>query len=255
MALIGELPVGEKIKLTFDGSSRNFIIIHQGNPDSTIYDSSCDGTWLLMEDFYDVRAFDSGAENNYAETTIESAINKFTNLSKFDSDVQSAIKRAKIPYVSGLGNTGSLVTGANGLSSYFFLLSLREVGFSDEGFDDGVALSYFATATNTERIAYYNGKATRWWLRSPRETTDSSAYAIDTDGDYDSYYVSNKFGARFAFIISSDFEVADGSAIKGSVNIGGTYKELVGGHVNIGGTWKEICGSYVNIGGTWKQTF
>lgn len=255
MALIGELPVGEKIKLTFDGSSRNFIIIHQGNPDSTIYDSSCNGTWLLIEDIYKEQSFDGGSENNYAESTIGTAINRTSFRAKFDSDVQSAIKRAKIPYVSGLGTTGSLVTGANGLSSYFFLLSLREVGFSDEGFDDGVALSYFATATDTERIAYYNGKATRWWLRSPRTTNNTYVYAIDTDGDYGRYSVGNKYGTRFAFIISSDFEVADGSAIKGSVNIGGTYKELVGGHVNIGGTWKEICGSYVNIGGTWKQTF
>lgn len=38
------MAVGSTVKIKVDGTLMDFIIVHQGNPDSTIYDSSCDGT-------------------------------------------------------------------------------------------------------------------------------------------------------------------------------------------------------------------
>lgn len=38
------MTVGSTVKIKVDGTVKDFIIVHQGNPDSTIYDSSCDGT-------------------------------------------------------------------------------------------------------------------------------------------------------------------------------------------------------------------
>ena len=45
---LGDMAVGSTVKIKVDGTLRDFIIVQQGNPDSTISDSSCDGTWVLM---------------------------------------------------------------------------------------------------------------------------------------------------------------------------------------------------------------
>ena len=47
--------IGSTIKLKVNGSARNFIVVHQGKP-SSVYDDSCNGTWLLMQDIYENRA-------------------------------------------------------------------------------------------------------------------------------------------------------------------------------------------------------
>ena len=47
---LGDMAVGSTVKIKVNGTAKDFIIVHQGNPDSTIYDSSCDGTWVLMKD-------------------------------------------------------------------------------------------------------------------------------------------------------------------------------------------------------------
>jgi hypothetical protein len=39
----------------------------------------------------------------------------------------------------------------------------------------------------------------------------------------------------------------------GSVNIGGTWKDLVKPSCNIGGTWKDGLELWTNIGGVWKK--
>lgn len=43
--------------------------------------------------------------------------------------------------------------------------------------------------------------------------------------------------------------------MSGSVNIGGTWKNVSGMSVNIGGTWKSVSTGYVNIAGTWKTFY
>lgn len=41
-----------------------------------------------------------------------------------------------------------------------------------------------------------------------------------------------------------------------SVNVGGSWKELVDGTaVNVGGTWKNVAEIFVNVGGTWKSAW
>jgi hypothetical protein len=53
MAKLGSLAVGDIVSLTYNGAATDFIIIQQGNPDSSFYDSSCDGTWLMNRYVYD----------------------------------------------------------------------------------------------------------------------------------------------------------------------------------------------------------
>ena len=49
---IGNLAVGNIVKVKESGTDIDYIIVQQGNPDATMYDAGCDGTWLLRKDVY-----------------------------------------------------------------------------------------------------------------------------------------------------------------------------------------------------------
>lgn len=213
---IGDLAVGDSVFLNVSGVGREFIVVNQGIPQgSSLYDASCDGTWLLMKDCHTKQQYDDnrvhdGGTNDYENTTIHTYLNG-TFLGVFDADVQSAIKQVKIPYRKGTGSGGTTQVGTNGLSTKVFLLSWYEVGRTDGSPVDGGRLSYFESGTDTsanqKRICYYNGSAARWWLRSPTTSDAHRARIVDNDGGLglNSVYVS--YGIRPALILPPDFKV------------------------------------------------
>ena len=44
MAKLGDMAVGSTVKIKVNDTLRDFLIVHKGNPDTSIYDASCDGT-------------------------------------------------------------------------------------------------------------------------------------------------------------------------------------------------------------------
>jgi hypothetical protein len=201
---IGELPVGTSVWTSVNGVLKEFIIVNQGIPsNSTLYDASCDGTWLLMKDIYENRQIHS-ANNSYYNTSDIHAYLNGTFLGLLDID----IKQVKIPYGTGGTNVAS---GSNGLSTKIFLLSCCEVGFtSDTDLTvpvEGAAVSYFSGSgnTNANRVAYLNGTATHWWLRSPRtDTTNTHAFYVYQNGARNNNNLTLSRGIRPAFVVESD---------------------------------------------------
>ncbi len=210
--------VGSVVKIKVNGTLRNFIVVHQGKP-SSIYDASCDGTWLLMEDIYETRQWHSSNVNDYANSTIHSYLNS-TFLNLIDANIRAQIKQAKIPYRPGSGASQSVNSGANGLSAKIFLLSDREVGYTQSNVNqyivnDGAKLSYFQDGNGTtEKIAKLNGSATGWWLRSPRTSGSTSAWLVNSHGHAGYSYCTDTYGVRPALILPSTLLVSD----DGSVN-------------------------------------
>lgn len=210
--------VGSKVKIKINGTLRNFIVVHQGKP-STLYDSTCDGTWLLMEDIYETRAWHSSNVNDYANSDIHKYLNG-TWLNLIDANIRSQIKQVKIPYRPGSGTSGTVNSGANGLSCKIFLLSDREVGYTKTNVnsyicDDGAKLAYFQDGNGTsEKIAKYNGTATFWWLRSPYLGGSTSSWLCLSNGHASSNNCTGTYGIRPAFILPSSLLVSD----DGSVN-------------------------------------
>lgn len=262
MAKLGNLTVGSTVNLNVDGVLTEFIVVHQGLPSST-YDSSCDGTWLLMKDIFMQNRFSEhsyGGRNIYEESRLDNRLNNvFFPL--LDEAVQSVVKQVKIPYTQGGGN-GSLKTGADGLSTKVFALSYAEVGFTNftnnKANVEGASLSYFYNANNSVRIAYFEGNAVLWILRSPRLETTTNVSAVSVAGAYFSPVVSETVGYRPTLIFPSNIAIDENGQITeesslGHVIIGGINKELTGAHANIGGAWKDISEIYMNIGGTWKE--
>lgn len=210
---IGSLDVGATVKLNVNGTAREFLVVHQGLP-SSIYDASCDGTWLLMKDCYENRAWNSTNVNKYETSTINTYLNG-DFLALFDGNIQSAIKQVKIPYRKGGGAGGSDQSGANGLPCKVFLLSGYEVGLNGVNFMpvNGAKLAFFesgtGTSANDKRIAYMNGSAGYWWLRSPHTNSTSTVWSVNSRGAGYSMSANTAYKIRPAFILPSDFLLTD----------------------------------------------
>ena len=203
--LASSLAVGSTVKLMEGGTAVEYLVVNQGIPsNSNLYDASCDGTWLLRKDIHSERQWNSSNVNDYANSTINTWLNgDFFN--SFGSVEQAAIKQVKIPYRAGGGSDGSDQSGANGLSCKVLLLSGPEVGLAGASYmpNDGAKLDYFNanTETDSKRIAYLNGSAAFWWLRSPYTRNAGSVWRVYSDGDCGGYYASVSLGIRPALIL------------------------------------------------------
>lgn len=212
--------VGSIVKLKVNNVAKEFIVVHQGKP-SSAYDASCDGTWLLMKDCYESRQWHGSNVNNLENSAIHSYLNG-TFLNLFDADIRAQIKQVKIPYRKNGGSGGTDQSGSNGLSCKIFLLSGMEVGFTqsiNQYFpNDGAKLAYFTsgddTAARNKRIAYLNGSATNWWLRSPLTDYTNCAWLVYSNGGYGGYNCSGSYGIRPALILPSTLLVSDDGAVK-----------------------------------------
>ena len=249
--------IGSTIKLKVNGSARNFIVVHQGKP-SSVYDDSCNGTWLLMQDIYENRAWHSSNTNDYANSTIHSYLNS-TFLNLFESNIKNAIKQVKLPYRKGSGTSTTVTSGSNGLSAKIFLLSATETSFnfSTMPSGEGAELAYFkgcaGNSSDSKRVAYLNGSAARWWLRSPYCLGSLSALYVGSNGDWNYNYCSSSYGIRPALILPSALLVSDDGTVStntapstpGSISV---PSSIMGG-TNISISWAKSSDAESNLAG------
>lgn len=249
--------IGSTIKLKVNGSAKDFIVVHQGKP-SSVYDDSCNGTWLLMKDIYENRQWHSSNTNDYANSTIHSYLNS-TFLNLFESNIKNAIKQVKLPYRKGSGTSTTVTSGSNGLSAKIFLLSATETSFSFSSMPsgEGAELAYFKgcadNSSDSKRVAYLNGSATYWWLRSPNCGYFVDALYVDSNGDWNDYYCSNSYGIRPALILPSTLLVSDDGTVStntapstpGSISV---PSSIMGG-TNISISWAKSSDAESNLAG------
>ena len=254
---LGAKAVGSIVKIKVNGAAKDFIIVHQGKP-SSVYDDSCNGTWLMMKDIYENRQWHRTNTNDYAGSTTHSYLNdNFYNL--IDSEIRAAIKQVKIPYQKGTG-WGSLATGENGLSTKVFLLSGYEVGWTtsdDRNFPkDGIRLAYFGSGSggNSKRVAYNGSSADRWWLRSPHTDNHGSVWAVNTEGSYDAgRWNYHSDGVRPALILpstlfaSNDGTVSTNTAPSTPWNISVPSSIMDGTNISI--SWAKSSDAESNLAG------
>lgn len=249
--------IGSTIKLKVNGSAKDFIVVHQGKP-SSVYDDSCNGTWLLMKDIYENRQWHSSNTNDYANSTIHSYLNS-TFLNLFESNIKNAIKQVKLPYRKGSGTSTTVTSGSNGLSAKIFLLSATETSFSFSSMPsgEGAELAYFKgcadNSSDSKRVAYLNGSAAIWWLRSPYCGYFRNALYVGSDGDW--YYngCSDAYGVRPALILPSTLLVSDDGTVStntapstpGSISV---PSSIMGG-TNISISWAKSSDAESNLAG------
>lgn len=251
--------IGSTIKLKVNGSAKDFIVVHQGKP-SSVYDDSCNGTWLLMKDIYENRQWHSSNTNDYANSTIHSYLNS-TFLNLFESNIKNAIKQVKLPYRKGSGTSTTVTSGSNGLSAKIFLLSATEASFNFSSYmpsGEGAELAYFKgcadNSSDSKRVAYLNGSAAYWWLRSPGCGNSYSALCVNSRGVWVDYSrCSNSYGIRPALILPSTLLVSDDGTVStntapstpGSISV---PSSIMGG-TNISISWAKSSDAESNLAG------
>lgn len=215
--LLGNVAVGSIVKLKENGSPQNYIVVHQGLP-SSLYDSSCNGTWLLRQNNLKNQQWNNDY-NTYDSALIQNELYGIAN-NVIDSDIGAKIKTIKIPYC--VGNGSSIVnSGANGLSCKVFLLSVYEVGWTTRDNDrfpvDGAKLSYFESGTgssaNNKRIAKLNGSARDWWLRSPEVIGTRGVFYVNPNGLWGSVRAEYSCDVRPAMVMPTDLLLDDSNNI------------------------------------------
>lgn len=249
--------IGSTIKLKVNGSVKDFIVVHQGKP-SSVYDDSCNGTWLLMKDIYENRQWHSSNTNDYANSTIHSYLNS-TFLNLFESNIKNAIKQVKLPYRKGSGTSTTVTSGSNGLSAKIFLLSATETSFSFSSMPsgEGAELAYFKgcadNSSDSKRVAYLNGAATVWWLRSPFCNYFRNALIVYSNGGWYYNNCSYSCGIRPALILPSTLLVSDDGTVStntapstpGSISV---PSSIMGG-TNISISWAKSSDAESNLAG------
>ena len=201
---ISTLNVGDSVFVKENGVDTEYLLVHKGNPDASIYDSSCDGAWLLRRDGYNNQVWDT-VRNRWQISDLcfwlRDTYIHYLNIS-------SIVKSVKIPYAEGL-STSTVYTGTAGLDSKVFLLSGYEVGYTTAdnlNFPvDGTKLGYFESggteSARLRRIANLNGSPSSWWLRSPNTANSTDSWSILYNGLEGYTSVTNSLVVRPAFIV------------------------------------------------------
>ena len=256
---LGAKAVGSIVKIKVNGASKDFIVVQQGNPNTSTYDSSCAGTWLLMKDIYEKRQWNSSNTNDYANSTIHSYLNS-TFLNLLEPNIKRAIKQVKLPYRKGSGSSETVTSGSNGLSAKIFLLSAAETSFSHAYMPsgEGTELAYFKgcadDSSDSKRVAYFGRFADFWWLRSP-SCSGYSNYAlyVGSDGGLDDYLSPSSYGIRPAFVLPSTLLVSDDGTVSTNTapstpwNI--SVPSSIMGGTNISISWAKSSDDESNLSG------
>ena len=212
---LGNVAVGTVLKLNENGSPQEYIVVHQGLP-SSMYSSSCNGTWLLRRYLYGLNRY-GGYEWSENDVAFPSSF-----IYNYETAIQNVIKTVKIPY----HNAGSMhvYRGESGKSCKVFSLCNDEVGDASS-FDEiveGAKLSYFiygnSSSADNRRLAMPNDRYDNdsWWLRSPgsNSATDDQALYVAYDGGISfSQMIDDSLYIRPAIIMPTDLIVDDNNNI------------------------------------------
>lgn len=181
---LGNLAVGSTVKIAVGGTDYTWLVVHQGLPGS-MYDASCNGTWLLMLGSYTSMRFGS-SYNRYAESRIHSYLGG-TFYGLIDATIRSKIKTVKIPYTyytSDGASSGYVYSGSKGLSTKVFILSVSELGCAASDANvEGTSLAYFGL----NGVSSWSG----CWTRSSYYSKTDYIYAVTSSGVTATRYASN----------------------------------------------------------------
>lgn len=211
---IGELAVGSSVFMNVDGVATEFLVVQQGLPDIVLYDSSCDGTWLLAKDCYVKMAYDTD-NYDFSNSDVHTYLNT-TFMGLFDQNIQDIIKQVTIVTKAPYG----VVTNGVVFETKIFLLSEKELcEESTHAVTEGLTvtsgvlgdatLDYFVGASNTQRVAYFNGSASNYFTRTGRSGYDTSIYIISSSGAISgaSWSIKDVMGVRPVLILPPEIQI------------------------------------------------
>lgn len=197
---VGELAVGSIIKINESGAPIEYMVVNQGLPGS-MYDSSCDGTWVLRQNVSGDTQWDSGPQGKFQDSSIYNYMNN-TFYSYFDSSTQDHIKQINIYAITG-NSWGTL----GQVPCKIFPLSTTELGLIGLPYqNEGAQLNYFESGTGSEATSKRASNGD-WWTRSIINTFIDNRVYIQQNGTASELRRDYSSGARPAFILTEDSKV------------------------------------------------
>jgi tetratricopeptide (TPR) repeat protein len=159
--------------------------IHFGNHDWIVLATGNTRALLITKDIVILRPYNKALEDiTWEKCTLRTYLNSEFINQTFHSDFERSLILENLN--KNPSNPQFHTDGGNDTADKIFLLSIEE------------AKQYFKT--DRERMAYWKGNPTWWWLRSPGNDNLSAAY-VRTDGSVylDGPYVNSDRGVRPAF--------------------------------------------------------
>ena len=252
---LSKVSVGDEVLLPYNGMMVPHIVVQIGNPDPSMYDSSCDGVWLLRKDSVETGPWNSTNVTTLSGSTIMSTMQGY--VANYDPSVSSQIQTVKIPYCVGGGND-TIQTLKNGLQCQIFPLGGYEVGYDTSLgsiYKDGTLLDYFilgeSSNANNKRILPHADVNTKWFLRTPSTNTTYVGSVNAQLGNYSGAFTNLPGYYRPAFIMPTTFNqiyyVDAGNGVHPSqeYTTGGSITDVFGYDVPI---CQYEVGSYVGTG-------
>lgn len=215
---LGSIEVGKTVTIASVG---DFILVHQGNPDKTRYDASCNGTWLLLADAYEAGDYTTyfGSSNNYSMSTVAGKlVTDFDTL--FTGAIAENILTVKIPYYDITTEQNHYL--ADGFQCKSFLPAAIEMGYyaadNDEGNEfvpaDGHILSYFVGCLpDTVSEDPKRACSARYWHRSACTTNLVDVWTTSAAGRAAGRVGNTQKYAIRPMIIMSKYTEIDGTEI------------------------------------------
>lgn len=215
---LGSVEVGKTVTIASVG---DFILVHQGNPDKTRYDASCNGTWLLLADAYQAGDYTTyfDGRNNYAESIVaENLTTVFDTL--FTGTLAENLLTVKIPYYDADAEQYHYL--ANGFQCKSFLPAAIEMGYYSEDMEsgnsglpsDGQILSYFEDCLpNTTGEDPKRACSARYWHRSAYTFNTTDVWTTSAAGRAAARVGNTQKYAIRPMIIMSKYTEIDGTEI------------------------------------------
>lgn len=191
-----ELSVGESVFLTVNGVLTEFLVVHKGNPDTSIYDASCDGIWITAKYATDVAivyptkdtsgdSVDLSSDGYYYKIMYhESNPHRYLNSTYYNTinaKQKERIKTVKVPYSTDIGYTTTHHTKADGVSANVFLLCTQEMNPNSALHSGiGVVLQHFSDFNmgfdSRRAITTTSGSKVDYWTRDSSRGYDDGSY-------------------------------------------------------------------------------
>ena len=204
--------VGDTVKLIESGAEVEYLVVHQGNPDLTMYDKSCNGTWLWRKFVLENSSWDDNRTSKWDVSSVKTRLNTdvFNHLSE---ESKNSVLSVKIPYFTGgnIDGGGPINSLERGSSVKLFLLSFNEMGMSIENNSnillDGHKLDYFLPGLSSsaweKRKHILNGEEVYAWSRSVHKAYTNQVWILKTGNVIGNAVTNNAFGVKYAMIINS----------------------------------------------------
>ncbi len=152
--------------------------------------------------------------NDYSSLYEDCEMDKYLNNEYIEmlGDLSANVKAVdlEIASESALGTAGR---DTKTINRKVFLLSCKELDL-DKNLcmgDEGIALTYFDNLEN--RVAYCNGEAYGWWLRTANTYATSCTYVISPSNVITDANAYDLNGVRPAFCVSGDMNIVEKEGI------------------------------------------